>query len=111
MPHVGYLIALIVALGASNAFTLKRWLAADANCQASVNTKAADSMGKDITSANKANTEAFDAGEEAKSDVDKQFAPIVRTVYETRYVSTCTGRMPDGMQDAVRAAVDAANDR
>lgn len=111
MPHIGYLIGLIVALILSNAFTLKRWLAADANCQASVNTAAADEMGDDITAGNKANAAAFAAGEASKSSVQTVFVPIERKIYETTYVSTCIGRMPDGMQDAVRAAVDAANDR
>lgn len=111
MPHIGYLIGLIVVLIVSNAFTLKRWLAADANCQASVNTEAAKAMGEDITAGNKGNRQAFEAGESSKDNVRTVFVPIERKIHETRYVSTCTGRMPDGMQDAVRAAVDAANDR
>lgn len=107
----GYLAITVAVLLGTNAFTLKRWLSADANCQSAVNTKAADTMGKDIVGANKAQTETFDKGEKAKSEVEQTFTPIKETVREIRYVASpgCTGLLPDRMQDAVRSAVDAAN--
>lgn len=107
----GYLVITIAVLLGTNGYTLKKWLSADANCQSAVNTKAAGVMGKDIAGANKAQAEAFDKGEKAKSEVEQIFVPMKETIRETRYVASpgCTGQLPDRVQDAVRSAVDAAN--
>lgn len=106
-----YLYALIVVLALSNIYTLRKWFAADAECQAAVNTKAASAAAKDIRTGNTGNIEAFNSGEQVKGDVQAVFYPIKEKVYETRYVSTCTDAMPQRVQDAVRSAVDAANGR
>lgn len=110
-PVFGWMVVAILALTVTTIFSTYKWWTAKANCVASAAVDSNKAAAEDIVAGNKANAEAFDAGEKAKSAVQTVFVPIEKKVYETKYVSTCTGSLPDSVREGLQKAVDAANGR